>query len=154
MSQETEPGSSSTAAPPPAAAAHPAVEAYLAMWRDVAAASATSDWRGPQLDDHASGTALAAITDALRNDHDKGLVAKGQPTHTAKLSPDQAATETTAVVVDCADSTGWLKFRADNGQLADETPGGRRSITAEVILSAGGEWKVSRFIVQEIGSCP
>lgn len=147
---------SSVGAPASSAAAtpHPAIVAYLAMWREVVTASHTSDWRAPELDDHAIGEALTTITTALRNDHTKGIIAKGALTHRPALSTLKPADEpTVAVVVDCADSSTWLKYRAKTDQLVDDAPGGQRRITAEVTLSAPETWKVSKFVVQEVGSC-
>lgn len=135
-------------------AAKSAAEAYEAMWRDVADASATSDWQAVSLDDHATGDALVVITDALRRDHERGLVAKGRPVHQPRVSAqDPQADPRTVRLEDCGDSTNWLKYRADTGELADDTSGGRRAITAEVIRVDDGSWKVSRFVVRGMGTC-
>ncbi|MEU0924580.1 hypothetical protein [Streptomyces malaysiensis] len=66
---------------------------------------------------------------------------------------DPLSDPNTVLISDCGDSTHWLKYRADNGKLADDEPGGRRSITAEVKRQSDGKWKVTRFAVEEIGSC-
>ena len=44
-----------------------------------------------------------------------------------------------------------LKYK--NGQLVNDTPGGRRSITAEVKKQQDGTWRVTRFAVEGVGSC-
>ena len=56
-------------------------------------------------------------------------------------------------ITDCGDSTNWLKYRKDNGMLADDVPGGRRLIKATVEKQSDGTWKVSDYGVHEIGSC-
>ena len=43
--------------------------------------------------------------------------------------------------------------KADLDVLADNVPGGRRSITAEVKKQPDGTWKVTRFAVEAVGSC-
>jgi hypothetical protein len=131
-----------------------AKSAYVAMWRDVAAAAVTSDWQSPHLADHATGEALSVISKAMYADHYKGLVTKGAPKNQPSVSSvDSAVIPTTVMISDCGDSTNWLKYKADTGQLADDIPGGRRSITAEVKHQADGSWKVARFAVEGLGTC-
>lgn len=131
-----------------------AVEAYEAMWRDVADASATSDWQSPRLDDHATGDALRMVTDALRRDRERGLIAKGQPVHNTHVSSqDPPADPRTIGIEDCGDGSTWLKYRADTGQLVDDVGDGRRAITAEMVRTDDGAWKVSRFTVRKVGTC-
>ncbi len=55
-------------------------------------------------------------------------------------------------------STGWclvgrVKYRADNGQPANDGPGGRRQINAIVKKAVDGSWKVTDFGVQAVGTC-
>lgn len=131
-----------------------ALTAYTDMWRDVADASATADWQSARLDDHATGDALAVVTNALRRDRDRGLISKGQPTHSAQVSSqDPLVDPRTIRIEDCGDSSNWLKYQADTGELVDDTSGGRRAITAEVIRLEDGSWKVSRFAVRGVGTC-
>ncbi len=155
VTRPSPPSSATSRTSPAETPPHPAVTAYLSLWREVAIASHSSDWRSPALDDFATGAALATITEALKSDHERGVVAKGEPSHQAALSelhPD--ADPVSAVVVDCADDSEWLKYRVDNGQLVDDVSGGMRRITAEVTLSEPDTWKVSKFVVREVGSCP
>ncbi|WP_436500361.1 hypothetical protein [Actinokineospora sp. HUAS TT18] len=130
-----------------------AIESYVAMWSDVADAATTSNWQSPRLTDHATGTALTVITDSLRKDKERGVVTKGRPTHNPRVPSQDATGDRDMVrVEDCGDSTNWLKYRSDTGQLADNRPGGRRAITAELVR-AEGAWKVREFAVQEVGTC-
>jgi hypothetical protein len=131
-----------------------AVAAYLGMWHDVAAVSATSDWRSPTLTQNATGDALSVLSRTMYADHYNGLVSRGQPVNSPQVSsvaPPNAPT--TVMISDCGDDSKWLKYRADNGQLANNTPGGRRSITAEVKLAVDRSWKVTRFAVEAVGTC-
>lgn len=128
--------------------------AYLAMWQDVSTAALTSDWQSPRLADHAAGDALSVISKAMYADHYNGLVTKGAPKNNPSVSSvDPPEAPTTVMISDCGDSTNWLKYKADTGQLADSTPGGRRSITAEVKHQPDGSWKVTRFAVEGLGTC-
>ncbi|BCL28553.1 hypothetical protein ACFFS2_30550 [Streptomyces aurantiacus] len=128
--------------------------AYAAMWRDMARAGKTADWRSPKLAAHATGDALSVMSRVLYADHVNGLVSKGAPKNSPKVTsvapPDRP---TTVMIEDCGDSTDWLQYRKDTGKLADDKPGGRRAITAEVKQQVDGTWKVTRFAVDGLGSC-
>ena len=131
-----------------------ATRTYLAMWQDMAHAAKTSDWRSPLLARHATEDALGAITRGLYVDHRNGLVTRGEPKNSPaviQLSPP--ANPGVVVIADCGDSSGWLKYRQKTGQLADDRPGGRQQITAEVTKQGDGAWKVTRFAVEGVGSC-
>ncbi len=131
-----------------------AVDAYRAMWKDVAEASMTSDWRSPVLAHHATGDALSVLSGQLYADHYNGLVSKGAPVNNPVVDSVKAEDPLTAIRIrDCSDATGWLKYRADTGQAADSEPGGTHLINAEVRLSVDGAWRVTRFAVGETGSC-
>jgi len=130
-----------------------ATTAYLGMWQDMTKAGTTSDWNSPELAHHATADALSAISRGMYADHLNGLVTKGEPKNAPKVSSATPAESPTMVLIsDCGDSTGWLKYRKDNGKLADDKPGGRQAITAEV-KKLNGAWKVTRFAVEAVGSC-
>lgn len=147
--------SASTRASSPAdLAEHEAVAAYLGMWQDVADASATSDWQSPKLGNHTMGDALSVLSRQLYADHYNGLVSRGRPVNTPVVqSVDPPDIPKTVLIHDCGDDSRWLKYRVDNGQLADNEAGGRRAITAEVKLATDGTWRVTRFAVEGIGTC-
>lgn len=136
------------------AAGSAATAAYLGMWKDMETAGQTSDWQSPRLAAHATGDALSAISRGMYADHLNGLVSKGAPVdHPRVTSAVPSASPTTVMISDCGDSTHWLKYRKDSGKLADDKPGGRQAITAEVKLQPNGTWKVARFAVEAVGSC-
>lgn len=131
-----------------------AVAAYLGMWHNYAKAATTADWQSPLLNEFASGDALGAMVRGLRSDHDKGLIAKGEPTNNPSVSSVEPPSDPTKVLIaDCGDSSNWLRYRADTGQLADNEPEGRRSITASVERQPDGKWKVIGFAVMGVGTC-
>lgn len=131
-----------------------ALAAYLGMWKDFAAAGVTSDWQSAALGQHATGIALTNLTRGLYADRSNGLVTKGEATHDAKVMTTEPADKPIKIIVtDCSDSAKALKYRADNGQPADDTSGGRRLINGQVDLQADGSWKVTDFAVHEVGSC-
>ncbi|VVJ22722.1 Uncharacterised protein [Amycolatopsis camponoti] len=124
------------------------------MWRDVAAVATTSDWRSPRLAEHATGDALSVLSRQLYADHYNGLISKGAPSNSpVAQSVDSPYEPKTVVIRDCSDATTWLKFRAETGQPADDEPGGKHRIDAEVKLGADGAWRVARFAVEGTGSC-
>jgi hypothetical protein len=143
-----------TTASPASTAKQKAVDAYLGMWRDVAAVAATSDWRSPRLAEHATGDALSVLSRQLYADHYNGLISKGAPSNSpVAQSVDSQYEPKTVVVSDCSDASTWLKYRADNGQPADDEPGSKHRIHAEVKLAVDGSWRVTRFAVEGTGSC-
>lgn len=145
---------STSAASPADAAKQQAVTAYVGMWDDFVAAAATSDWQSPKLGQYATGLALSTLSRGLYADHYNGLVSKGSPTHNVTVtSVDPASDPTKVMVTDCSDSTHALKYRADNGQPANDGPGGRRQINATVQKQADASWKVADFGVQAVGTC-
>ncbi len=143
-----------TTASPASTAKQKAVEAYLGMWRDVAAVAATSDWRSPRLAEHATGDALSVLSRQLYADHYNGLISKGAPSNSPLAqSVDSQYEPKTVVISDCSDASTWLKYRADTGKPADDEPGGKHRIHAEVTLAVDGSWRVTRFAVDGTGSC-
>jgi hypothetical protein len=152
LDASSQPTSPSTA--PADAAKEEAKAAYLGMWRNYAKAATTADWQSPLLGEFATGDALGAMTRGLRSDHDKGLIAKGEPKNNPSVSSVEPSSGPMKVMIaDCGDSSNWLRYRADTGQLADNEPEGRRSITASVERQPDGKWKVTGFAVMGVGTC-
>jgi len=130
-----------------------ALTAYRGMWHDFVVAGTTSDWQSPSLGQNATGVALTNMTRSLFADHSNGLVTKGEPTFTPTVtSADPQGKPTKIVITDCADSTHWLKYKTD-GQLENDTPGGRSLINAIVEKQSDGAWKVSDYGVHGVSSC-
>lgn len=131
-----------------------AIAAYVGMWDDTAEAAKTSNWEDPNLSRHATKDALRVITGLLYADRKNGLVTKGKATYDPEVTSVEPTDEPTTVMVsDCGDDSRWLKYRKKDGKPVDDEPGGRRQITAEVKLQDDGEWRVTRFAVQEVGTC-
>jgi hypothetical protein len=145
---------STSASSPGESAKQDALAAYRGMWKDFVVAGRTSDWQSSSLGKHATGLALQSLSRGLYSDHYKGLVTKGEPILNPSVSSAEPADAPTKVMVtDCGDSTNWLKYRKDNGELADNEPGGRQLINAIVLKQSDGSWKVSEYGVHEVGSC-
>jgi len=124
------------------------------MWDSMASAARTSDWRSSALGHFATGEALNTISRGLYADHQDGLVTKGSPKNEPQVAAMTPADEPSRITIsDCGDSTNWLKYDADSGELADDEPGGRRSITAVVDRQQDGRWLVSDFAVRAVGTC-
>jgi hypothetical protein len=131
-----------------------ALTAYRGMWQDFVAAGTTSDWQSPKLGQYATGLALSTLSRGMYADHYNGLVTKGEPVlNPTVASVDPPANPVTVIVNDCGDSTHFLKYRADNGQPANDGPGGRQFIKATVQKQADSSWKVTDFGIQPVGSC-
>lgn len=137
------------------AAGQAAREAYLGMWQAMAQAGRTSDWKSPELDRYATGLARASIIRSLYADHFKGVVTRGRPNNSPVVrSVEPPHDPDTVLIDDCGDSTNSLKYHQGTNQPAGDGPGGgRRAITAEVLLQPDGTWRVNRFAVQALGTC-
>jgi hypothetical protein len=134
------------------AAVQDALAAYRNMWQAYIAASNAGDPQSPDLAKYASGSALTTLVTGLTNNKSKGLTTKGSP----QLNPAQtgfspADAPTSVTVGDCLDDSHWLLYKP-NGDLADNTPGGRHRVTATVVKGDGG-WKVTAFAAQGVGTC-
>jgi hypothetical protein len=159
----TNPAPSTTAVPPPPrstpaspaeTAKQQAIATYLGMWTDMADAATTSDWQSPKLAHNATAEALSKISRGLYADHYNGLVSKGKPVNNPTVeSVEPANNPTTVNIVDCGDDSNWLKYRADNGQPANDGPGGRRHINAMAKKAVDGSWKMTDFAIQDPGTC-
>ncbi|MHA6631117.1 hypothetical protein ACU61A_37265 [Pseudonocardia sichuanensis] len=161
------PGPSSDAAPSPVPespgvesesdadrASRDGLAAYEAMWQDFAEAGLTSNWQSPELGRHATGIALTNLSRGLYADSYNGLVTRGEPLLDPRVTSVEPVDDPTTVrVADCGDSSNWLKYRVDSGARANDSPGGRRMITAVVERQSDGSWKVSDYAVRDLGSC-
>lgn len=146
--------SPSSAVAPADIARDRATDAYRQMWSDFAVAGRTSDWQSPRLGQHATGIALNKLSQSLYGDNHKGVVTKGDPVLNPSVSTVEPMDDPRKIVItDCGDSTNWLKYRKDNGALADDKPGGRHLIKSTVEKQADGSWKVSDYGVHDVGSC-
>lgn len=131
-----------------------ALTAYRGMWEDFVTAGTTSDWQSPKLGQYATGIALTNMSRSLYADHYNGLVTKGEPTYEpAVTSADPPENPNKIVITDCSDDSHWLKYKADTGQLANDTPGGRHLVNAIVQKQSDGSWKVSEYGVHQVGTC-
>lgn len=123
-----------------------ALAAYRGMWEDWVAIAATGDYQNPRLATHASGPALSLIYRGVYANWRDGLVARGEPVLSPKTSAATPPGNSDRITItDCVDSSNWLNYRTD-GQLENDTPGGRRFIQALAVQTAG-EWKVDQLVV-------
>jgi hypothetical protein len=154
----SEPGPTATAPTPPslgttsADARTAALEAYRGMWRAWVDAGTTSDPTHPDLARYASEQALQSIVRALAINRDKGWVSKGEPVIAPRVESASPPTNPAMVRIrDCIDTSNWLNYKA-SGELADDTPGGKRLVVADVKPSSG-VWKVAGFGITAVQSC-
>lgn len=143
----------STSSAGPSGEEQDALAAYVGMWQAMAKAGEVPDPDAPELRQYAAERALARIVDVLFTYRETGVVTRGAPVMSARVtggSPADAPTEVT--LADCADSTNWTKHRKTTGELIEDDPRGRRNITA-VVKPVDGSWKVVSFDVGDIGSC-
>jgi len=136
----------------PAAVSSQVLAAYRDMWFDLVTAAETSDYQSPLLSQHTTGAALTLLTQGLATDQLHGIVTRGATVHhptVTSLSP--AGTPTRATITDCFDDAKWLEYNGSGG-LVKNTPGGRRSTTAQLVKTEG-TWKVDQLTVAGTGTC-
>jgi len=122
------------------------------MFEDWIAVAATSDYQNPRLTQHASGDAGLLIYKSVYLNHADGVVTKGSPVISPRVTAVGPVPERDrATIIDCIDTTNWLNY-TQNGDLQDETPGGRRFVQA-LVLRTGETWKVDQLVVQALGTC-
>jgi hypothetical protein len=129
-----------------------ALTAYRNMWQAYADASNAGNLRSADLAKYATDSALTTLVNGLANNKSKGLTSKGNP----QLAPVQtgfspADAPTNVTVSDCLDDSHWLLYKS-NGELEDNTPGGRHKVVATV-NKINGEWKVTAFAESGVGTC-
>jgi hypothetical protein len=127
-------------------------QAYLGMWQAYVVASRTADYQAPSLDHYAAGAALSVLTHGLYQNHQQGIVTRGQPTFDPAVKMVRASGGDTAEaeVTDCADSSRWLDYRS--GKPVGGQPQGRRRIIAQ-LQPLNGVWKVTYLNVGKAGTC-
>lgn len=131
---------------PEEAAEDSALEAYEGMWDVVVEASHEGDPDPADLENYASGEALALMRQTLEGVAEDGAQAQGEPA----LSPEVLETApegepTSAEVLDCMDGTEWVE-----DEETEES--GHRQVDATVETD-GLSWRVSELRIWEQGSC-
>jgi lipopolysaccharide assembly outer membrane protein LptD (OstA) len=150
----TAPATSTTAAPTTtsttAADAREAavLTAYRAFWDDMIAVGATANWRSPRLDDHATGSALAAAQATYRDLNQRGLVARGTVEVRTKVLSIKG---NTATVYDCNSTSNFLAYDAKTGKLQGRSSGRSNGKTV-TLVRRNGTWKVANSVT-EVGKC-
>jgi hypothetical protein len=145
--------------PSPASSADPRVEAqravaaYNKLLNAYVAASNSGTTDTTELAEYAAGGALQTLANGLSDNKSNGVKTQGtpgiEPPRITEISPANDPTNVT--VTGCVDGTHWLLYKY-NGQLADNTPSGRRRTSAR-IDKTDGAWKVTSLAIQGVGTC-
>jgi len=129
-----------------------ALQAYRGMWHAYAMAGQSTSSQNSDLDRYTDADALAALKAGLATNRSQGLISQGEPvTNPVVVQLDPPGAPTSVEIRDCLDTTNFLRTKADGSSFTD-TPGGRRQVTATVKKLAD-QWKVTKFIPGEVGSC-
>ena len=126
--------------------------AYLGMWQAFVAASRTADYQSGSLARYAAGGALSVLTHGLYQNHQNGIVTRGQPALDPEVTIAPAnGNGAEADVTDCADSSHWADYYK-SGKPAPGQPQGRQRIYAR-LQPFDGVWKVTYLAVEKEGTC-
>jgi hypothetical protein len=136
-----------------AAPTQQAAAAYLNLLRAFVAASNSGSTDTREMAKYATGSALDVLAKGLTDNSNQGVRTRGQPGIDVPMvvSASPAGGPTKIDIVGCVDGTHWLLYK-DNGQLADNSPSGRRATNAEV-TNVGGTWKVTLLAIRGVGTC-
>ncbi|MBE2997186.1 hypothetical protein IDM40_00505 [Nocardiopsis sp. HNM0947] len=134
---------------PEEAAEQSALEAYEGMWEIVVEASHDGNPDPDELENYASGDALALMRHGLESAEDDGAF-EGEP----DLNPEVVEREPqenpeTVELIDCADGAEWT---GSESSPSDDASAGTRQIDATV-TDDGLAWRVSELRIWEQGSC-
>lgn len=148
------PTEASAPAPEPPGGEEAALTAYRGMWQTFADAAATGDWTSARMAQFATGEALSTLTQGVKADHDRGWISRGQPVLNPSVKAVTPAHDPKEVLVlDCGDSTNWIRYESGSGRPVPDDPRGRRRIEAIVTKQGDGAWRVVKFAVSGIGTC-
>lgn len=129
-----------------------ALGAYLGMWRAYVAASRTGDYQSAALARYAAGDALSVLAHGLYDSSRRSIVTRGQPSFRPQATVTyRAGVPVSAHVSDCASDSRWRSYYR-SGKPVPGGPGGRRRITARLVLFYG-TWKVTCLVVGKAGTC-
>lgn len=140
-------GPAASASAGPAVGATPTLDAraavlagYGAYWTALLHAHAAGDPADPQLDAHATGTALTDAAGGIRANTARGVRMKGAVTHKPVVS---AVSATTATVTDCVDLRSWLAYDVPSGRRDPSIRPIGRVAGTYTLTTSGGSWLVS-----------
>lgn len=131
-----------------------ALFAYEAMVNDWVSASLSANYKDPVLGQYASGDALLTLTKLLKSEHDKGAVSKGSPVVTGlsfgQVVPQNDPSE--IVINSCLSDEAWLEYKATDGSLYNNVPGGKHR-TQVLAKDENGVWKIDQLAINVVGTC-
>jgi hypothetical protein len=147
--------SSPTSAGPAGDAATKALASYDGYWQAYVAAAANPGASTPDLAKYVADPLLTELRAELLQYHDQGIVYKGRPTWTPRVTSVNVSTRPyTASIEDCFDNAQWLPVFAKTGQSA-AAPGQatRYVITTTVRLYDTNGWLVVDSLADRGRSC-
>lgn len=147
------PGPSQMSIAPTADIRAHAAAVYVQMWRAYERALSEGDADSPYLTEYTEGPALLVLTRAVRSTVAAGLRGAGTTVLSPKVTAVQPVPDPArATLTDCMDTSPTRLYKADGSAYADIT-GGRRLMTATVVLSGDGKWRVNQIQLGQVGSC-
>jgi hypothetical protein len=134
--------------------AQAALTAYEGMVNDWVSAGRTANYQDPILGQYASGSALEELTKALLAEQQKHAVTKGDPLVTnisyGEMTPTNNPTQ--IVINSCFSDASWLEYKASDGSLYNNAPGGRHK-TQVLAMNEDGTWKIDQLEIGSVGTC-
>jgi hypothetical protein len=131
-----------------------ALYAYEGMVNDWVSAARTASYQDPALGQYASGSALEELTKALLAEQEKHAVSKGDPVVTnvsyGEMTPTSNPTQ--IVINSCFSDASWLEYKASDGSLYNNVPGGRHK-TQLLAMDEDGTWKIDQLEIGGVGTC-
>ena len=127
-------------------------QSYLGMWQAFLAASRTADYQSPSLAHYAAGAALTLLIRGLYENHQHGIVTRGQPAYRPVVTLAKTSQGTAgAKVTDCADDTHATTYYKSGKPAPGGSPG-HHEVYAW-LQPFDGTWKVTYLVVEKAGTC-
>lgn len=134
--------------------AQAALAAYEGMVNDWVSAARTANYQDPALGQYASGSALEELTKALLAEQQKHAVSEGDPVVTNVTYDEMvpAGNPTQIMINSCFSDTSWLEYKASDGSLYNNVPGGQHK-TQVLAMDEDGTWKIDQLEIGGVGTC-
>ncbi|GJF30324.1 hypothetical protein KNE206_30240 [Kitasatospora sp. NE20-6] len=149
--------SASPSSDPDEAAKQQVLATYRGLWAAVATiykSGSMEGANGAELQKFAAGKALAGVRASEVYYQDQGLVLKGDPVLSPKVtSIDMAATPPTAQITSCVDSTDFIPVDKKTGTPAKLASNEFRHVENSTAVGGNGAWLITELVIQRDQSC-
>ncbi|MGY3677330.1 hypothetical protein ACVWXU_000953 [Streptomyces sp. TE33382] len=146
---------SATPSPNPSTTATEQVlAAYRGMWAEQTKLYSSGSFSGSKLEEYAADKALSKVKAAALYYQGNGLVVKGAPVLSPKVTDLSLDTNPrTATVVDCVDSSNFVPENAKTGKKSDLDGANRRHVQTSKAYYGSNKWLIVDSTIDKDSTC-